>query len=211
MKNSCSFLSRLALPLILFSPILALADTITTFDVLGTVQNFSGGALDSCANNATCAFSGMLRVDVTTGTVENTGLDITFPGLPMFDTLNYSMSVTPDWLIAVLNSEIDQVLLSFTPAPTKGSLVGFTGGTIDGEIVEASSGLPYYLNLSGTITPVPEPSALVLLAGGLALLVFGLARRFRGEVSPSGRLGNQIKRPGTPGKLPAPARSAARK
>jgi hypothetical protein len=29
----------------------------------------------------------------------------------------------------------------------------------------------------GTITPVPEPSSLVPLAGGLGWLVFGLARR----------------------------------
>ena len=71
MKNLRSFLSRLGLaaPLICLSPALALADIITTFDVSGTAKNLSGGTLDSCANDTTCDFSGMFRVDTTFGRV----------------------------------------------------------------------------------------------------------------------------------------------
>ena len=92
MKNCVSsFLSRLALPglmsFTLLSPALALADTITTFDVEGTATNISGGMLGSCLTGATCAFSGMFQVDVTTGKVESSGLDIAFPGVRTFDTL----------------------------------------------------------------------------------------------------------------------------
>jgi hypothetical protein len=171
MKNRLrSFVSRLALPLILLSPSLALADTITTFDVEGTVFNESGGTIDSCANGATCPFSGMFEVDTTTGTYESTGLAITLPGLATFDTLEASSS--PGNLVANNGLAEETLVLTFTTEPTPGSLVGFTGGTITGEYE-----LPElnYLITGGTITP--EPSSLVPLAGAVGWLVFGLARR----------------------------------
>jgi len=70
--------------LILLSLYIVRADTITTFQVSGTAENDSGGTLDSCLSRATCAFSGMFPVDTANGTVESSGLDITFPGLTAF-------------------------------------------------------------------------------------------------------------------------------
>jgi len=142
--------------------------------------------LDSCAFLATCAFSGTFQVDTTTGKVESTGLDFTFPGLPAFDNLNVSQLLvhTSDWQIGALNTNSNQMVLNFAPAPTGGTLVGFTGGSIvsGGSNVYFSFPRDAYQILGGSITPVPEPSSLVLFASGL--LVLGLSRRFRKKVGP---------------------------
>jgi hypothetical protein len=175
-----SFLSRLALPglavlLLLWSPALALADTITTFAVSGTAENTSGRSLNSCAFLATCGFSGMFRVDTTIGTIESSGFNISLPGLAAFDSVTVSTQMGNDWGITVSNSTGDGLSLAFTTAPLQGSLVGFTGGSIvggQGGVVGA------YTPTGGSITPVPEPSWLLPLEGGLGLLVFGLTRRF---------------------------------
>jgi hypothetical protein len=165
--------SFLALPLILLSPALALADTITTFDVEGgAVVNISGATIDSCANLQTCDFSGMFQVDVTTGTYESTGLAFTLPGLSTFDSLESRSS--PGFL-DVGNSSGNSLNFTFTTEPTPDSLVGFTGGTITG--AGDAAGDYVIVPDRGTIVPVPEPSSLLPLAGGLCWLVFGLARR----------------------------------
>jgi hypothetical protein len=185
MKNRlCSFLSQLALPglaallTLLLSPALALADTISTFGVSGSATNVSGGTLDSCAVNAVCEFSGTFQVDVTIGMMESSGLDITFPGLATFDSVVLEGPTASDWSFLSSNSSSDALTLDFSTAPTPGSLVGFTGGTILGTVVDNPSFAALYDVTGGSITPVPEPSPLVPLASGLAWLVFGLARKF---------------------------------
>ena len=181
MKNHlCSFLSRLALcglavPLILLSPALVRADAIRTFDVSGTAQNVSGATLGSCAFFASCPFSGTFQVDTTIGMVESSGLDISLPGLPSFDGLFASSPIGTEWQIQANSSLPNILILDFSTAPTLGSLVGFTGGLIGGENDLAVN----YIISGGSITPVtpvPEPSSLVLFASGM--LVLGLTRRF---------------------------------
>jgi hypothetical protein len=178
-----SFLSRLALPglmsLILLSPAIMRADTISTFLVSGPVINLSGMTLDSCANRAICPFSGMFQVETNNfGTVESSGLNFVFPGLPTFNILGFSQPKDPNlWIIGVSNA-FDQLMELYFFTATPNSLIGFTGGPIVGGDVAIIpfTGVHLYVGISGSITPVPEPSSLVLLAGGIVLLVLGLTR-----------------------------------
>ena len=83
------------------------ANTITTFDISGTATNEFMSALGSCGAGSTCAFSGTINVDVTAGTV--TALDLTFPGLPAFDTASIfsnGSSVGFGWVIHANNGQM---------------------------------------------------------------------------------------------------------
>jgi PEP-CTERM motif len=151
----------------------AKADTV--FDVSGMAENTSLGSEGSCAAGEICPFSGTLTVNVTApGTID--GLDITFPSLPVFDTVGDSVAIGSNWEILSPNSNDDELYLEFTTTPTPGSLVGFTGGTIVGVLVfDPNIVEPAYDNFTGTVTPVPEPSSLGLLAVGLLAFV-GISR-----------------------------------
>lgn len=137
----------------------ARADTIKDFIVSGTAQNVSRGTLGSCAAGATCSFSGIMMVDVTAGLV--TGADITFPGLSAFTNCCGSQGpfLGNSWEVRIPNTAGETILLDFTTTPTPASLVGFAGGNIFGFTVSNSDDIAAYLDLSGTITPVPEPSS----------------------------------------------------
>jgi hypothetical protein len=157
----------------------ARADTIKTFDVKGTAKNVSHMDLGSCEEDEFCSFSGTLMVDVTGGKV--TAVDITFPGLPSFARLTTSGTAAGLWNIHVFNNVLPRLslALSFTTIPTRGSLVGFDGGRITfGTVGRRFGVILIYKNLSGSITPVPEPSSRALLGPGLLCCVgFGLVRR----------------------------------
>jgi hypothetical protein len=88
-----------------------------------TATTISGGTLDSCASGATCDFSGMFQVDVTDGTVETSGFDITFPGLPDFDNLVLLGPTITGFSIQADNSSSDALTLDFTQHQP-----GFAGG-----------------------------------------------------------------------------------
>jgi len=161
--------------LVLLSPAFARADAITTLAVSGTAQNISGTKLDSCANGATCAFSGTFQVDTTSGSLETSGFAITLPGLPAFNSPFGSdpVDLTSFWEIFVHNGSGDTLHFVFSTAHIPASLKGFTGGSFFGGDAQ-----PFYTISSGSITlaPVPEPSSLVLFASGM--LVLGLTWRF---------------------------------
>lgn len=156
----------------------ARADPISVFDVSGSAENISGGKLDSCPNNATCPFSGTLTVDVTSTPTNPLGavdaVDITFPGLADFNTVvTFTGAAGIGWVISSLNSSSDRMVLYFSTTPTPGSLVDFAGGTIPGDlgrVLGTTAPFVLYNIQSGTITPVPEPSSLGILA--VALLGF---------------------------------------
>jgi hypothetical protein len=133
----------------------------------------------------------MFQVDTTIGTIGSAGFAIILPGLPSFDSVTLSTQMGTDWGIAVLNSAGDKLSLAFTTAPITGSLVGFTGGSVLGSAsLELDSN---YGNISGSITPAPEPSTLLPLAVGIGWLAsapflvggdllwgwLGLAKRLR--------------------------------
>jgi hypothetical protein len=121
--------------------------------------------------------------DVPDGTV--TALDITFPGLSKFDTITGSFLPFDNvWTLLASNLPPTRgngtLRLAFTTTHTPASLVGFDGGSIatNAEVViTQSEGTPIYRELSGSITPVPEPSSLALLGGGVLVFVQGLRRK----------------------------------
>jgi hypothetical protein len=147
----------------------AKADTITTFDVLGTFTiPYSG------------TFGGTLTVDVTNGTVSS--VDIIFPGLADFNFVVQSQpwSLPPGWLLAVANGTGDALDLTFTTTMPN-SLVGFNGGTITGgDVFNLSTLQTLFGNFSGIIAPATVPdraSTLILLALGAGGLLAVRRRR----------------------------------
>jgi len=157
-----------------------------TFDVSGTALNVSTGSLGSCASGATCAFSGTLTIDVTSGSL--TAMNITFPGFTSFTSPQFAEPInTSDFFIGALNSSGDAALtLDFTTTMTPGSLVGFTGGSIFGlSVLNSTTAAPEYSDLSGSITPAPapEPSSLALIPLGLGALL--VMRKRMGHSRPS--------------------------
>jgi hypothetical protein len=158
--------------------------SVVTFDVQG--QGIYAG------DNSTQSFSGTLGVDTTTGSVA--ALDIQIPFFSKFTTAGLSLGVSlpesfsfPDY---VVNSENFTVIpnpivgprlegatiyLQFTTT-TPGSLVGFSGGTIDGGSVGTPGGFGYS-NFSGTISATPLPPTWTMMLIGLAGFGFAAYRR----------------------------------
>jgi hypothetical protein len=156
------------------------ADTITMFNVSGTAVNQSFVPVTpTCGARATCPFSGTIDVDVTNGTVPD--IDITFPSLDPFNIVEFSEMSPGATVVATNEPSLGQVLnLTFT-----GSFVGFTGGTITGEVVTTSDlGVALFtVNAGGSITAVPEPSTWAMMLVGFAGLGYAGYRRTRVALS----------------------------
>jgi PEP-CTERM motif len=188
-------LSILSVLLLAFGTAMPAAQaSVVTFDVRG--QGTYAG------DNSIQSFSGTLGVDVTTGAV--TALDIQIPFFSKFTTDGISLvpkivlgSLPPlpgyyigsAYLTAVPDPltgpriEWAQISFHFT-TPTPGSLVGFSGGTIDSGAVYTMSGFGYN-NFSGTVSAVPEPSTWAMMILGFAGVGFMAYRR---KLKPAFRL-----------------------
>ncbi len=148
------------------------ADTISTFEVSGTASGSSG---QSCGSN--CLFSGTLTADVTMNVLN--AVEITFPGLAPFNSNFGFRSTGTPVLELVVHNGAPQCCVGhvFHHDAKPGTLLGLTGGTIIGGGVFGPSA---YAIQSGSITPIPEPGALFLLAPALlAALAFGRKQIFR--------------------------------
>jgi len=163
----CRRLAALIVPMLL-APCFAAADTITTFDVSGTCIPF--------APFTGTTFGGTFTIDVTTGTL--TGIDVTFQGLSAFTHIDLSTPfVGNEWTVNADNGAGYDMILTFSTGHTPGSLVGFTGGTIEtGVVNQIFPPIPAYAGAQGSITTaVPDGgSSLALLGVGLGLMGLGL-------------------------------------
>jgi hypothetical protein len=164
---------------VLLEPSFARANTITNF--------FLSGDYGTAPPNFPFEFSGLVTVDVTTGTP--TAVDVSFPDLtpaiPNFNTIQTSIATGFFWLLEATNASGSWLVLNFDINSATGSLIGLTGGIItDGQLQHTGpppSGSPYAFIDSGHLfipsaSLVPEPPSFPLLALGLftALLSFGL-------------------------------------
>jgi hypothetical protein len=147
-------LSILSVLLVAFGTVVPVAPaaqaSVVTFDVRGQAT-YAG-------DNSTQSFSGTLGVDITTGSV--TAFDIQIPFFPEFTTAGIPLGPIfidpqkfffPDYFVGSGYTTVVQnpifgntfywagIDLQFTTT-TPGSLVGFSGGTIDGGSVDTTSG-----------------------------------------------------------------------
>ena len=162
MKTQKTKMRGAALALIILAMTLitgvAKGNTITTFDVFGTFTTPYSGT-----------FGGTLTVDVTNGTVSS--VHLIFPGLADFNFIVQSnpWPAPPGWILAVGNSTLDALDLTFTTTMPN-SLLGFNGGTITGgDVFDLQTFQTLFVHFSGTIAPATVPdqaSTLVLLALG---------------------------------------------
>jgi hypothetical protein len=142
------------------------ADTITTFDVSGT-------CLPGSPPFTGTTFGGTLTVDVTAGTL--TSIDLTFQGLSPFTDITLSTPFGNQWTVVAVNGVLAYgMFLDFSTGHTPGSLVGFTGGTIDDGLVhQISTGNIAYTVTGGSITAsvADGGSSLALLSVSLLCLL----------------------------------------
>jgi hypothetical protein len=172
---------------LVFCPALALtfgvanANTITTFDILGTAAVAGNFITGSTFVSGVHEFSGKLTMDVIAGEV--TVVDISVPIMgPDFTNLLSSSSdcsLTCGWEITATNGSSFVSFAFSTTVP--GSLVGFNGGSImTGQGIGGSGGF-LFVPQTGDLTPVgetPLPATLPLFATGLGVLgLLGWRRR----------------------------------
>jgi len=170
---------------ILLRPVRTNADTITNFFVEGTY---------GLTPPFTAAFSGLLTVDVTTGTL--TAIDVSFPGsspaIPNFNQIQTSTTFGPTyiWLLEATNVSGDWFVLNFNINSAGGTLVGLTGGTITGGSLQHAPppATPYlYIDSGRFFIPsaelAPEPSSFALWTLGFLAGILLLRQRTKGSAA----------------------------
>jgi hypothetical protein len=169
MKNPlCSFLSRLALPglmsLIFLSPAMSRADTFEINvdfggGIKGTGSFNTDGSCDPCFAGALQQLDNFV---FTVGDDTFTEDEALLNGL-LFHRAGNTLESAGTFLGG--DSGGDQ--LGFSPGPP---------GTTDIQFIDEDTTVGA---AAGTISAVPEPTSLALLAGVIAWVVFDLKRRFR--------------------------------
>jgi hypothetical protein len=81
---------------------------------------------------ALLAFSGMLKVDPTTGTLVSGSFDVTLPGLPTFDNVFFSDGISTFWRFVCLQQLRRRSAPCFHPSTNPRFVGGLHGGSIFG-------------------------------------------------------------------------------
>jgi hypothetical protein len=155
----------------------ARADVIT-FEVSATMLPVTGvGADASCAASG-CALSGTVTINNTTGAIISE--DVTFAGesptLRPF-TENFVIGRDGASTVVVIDDSNGARLDLVVDAPVQGSLVGYTGGLLDGDTRVIAGCHSKWVLGAGSLTETPtavaesdhELAPLLLLASGLAV------------------------------------------
>ena len=157
----------------------AYADTITTFDITGTVTPHSP--------ETGTTFTGTLVLDLDFGSVLSGELD--FPDLPTLEPSGSGGSSTNE-SFSFASSGTFPITASLTiPTTAPFSLAGFTGGTFTGtgdRVIRFSPTETFYYDITSfTMTPettaVPEPGTLTVLLGFGAMVFAARRRRLGGD------------------------------
>jgi hypothetical protein len=180
MLSSARLRVVLALLIVVVCAPYAHADT-TRLAVSGT---FVPQALTTCPSSLGCTLSGDIVINDNNGQIMST--DVTFNGSPAVGPFTSVYGVGNEVTVTELELSNTSVppsanlvsLIFSTPQP--GSLLGYTGGPlIEGQVFDGLGTGPSWVLISGSftnITAAPEPSSMLLLAGGLTGLL-GLRRR----------------------------------
>jgi hypothetical protein len=159
----------------------AKADTITSFEVVGTFSYVTGfppltgpvplsGTITVDTTTADAAYGQVIAADLKVSTLDEFNIaperffGVGIVGLNVYDSTGLDLVVT------------------FIASPNPDSLVGFTGGTFNfGAVTIGHISLE---DLSGTISPTPLPAALPLFATGLgALGLLGWRRKRKAQAA----------------------------
>jgi hypothetical protein len=162
-----SFLSRLALPglmLLIMTAGTLSADTfaisVNLFGFMGTGSFNTDGTCDPCVAGS--------ELTNFTFTVDD-------------DTFDEAAAVMGGLVYIRSGDTLLSAPLALAGGDNAGDFLLFDNPNVAGKTIIGFADAddpPNSIYALGTITPVPEPSSLVLLAGGIGWLVFGLTRRF---------------------------------